>query len=220
MAILTDYQNLAADLRDQATELPSSLEEQLLTEVASVTARVQREYQELVSSHCIAQLTEQSFQALLRQQQSLSIRRLVTITLWVDKEIKECSNPASPSDCPDSPAFATPLGAALPELPLLALTASTSDVSRKLEARADRLSEARAEEKTESKMALSKSSSKVYIDIKPLDGTVSLPTEPADLAAQLSSPGWDLLFGTNRLQKWVSVTGAISRVVRQTVARA
>jgi len=215
MAILTDYQNLAADLRDQATELPSSLEEQLLTEVASVTARVQHEYEELVSSHCIAQLTEQSFQALLRQQQSLSIRRLVTITLWVDKEIKECSSPASPSDCPDSPAFATPAGAALPELPLFAL-----DVSRKLEARADRLSEARAEEKTESKMTLSKSSSKVYIDIKPLEGTASLPTEPADLAAQLSSTGWDLLFGTNRLQKWVSVTGAISRVVRQTVARA
>ena len=93
-------------------------------------------------------------------------------------------------------------------------------VAPELVARGHRSRNKAAEEETESQMTLSKSSSKVYIDIKPLEGTASLPTEPADLAAQLSSTGWDLLFGTNRLQKWVSVTGAISRVVRQTVARA
>jgi len=211
MVVMTDYSNLAADLRDEAGQLTPSIRDQLLTDVANVTARVQHEYEELVASPCIATLSEQSFQSLLRQQKSLSARRLVQITLWVDKELKECWTP----DCLDSPTCGTPVGY---------LFQTEQELCHKLEARAKRLSDARSQvvatAKSASKLVIAKSSSKIYIDIKPLEGHVQQATEePSALAARLSATGWDLLFGTNRLEKWASVTQSISRVVLQATAR-
>jgi len=228
LTVLGNFNNLLSDLRDVPGALPSATHEDIAITVARATAKVQEEYERFVSSTACRALSDHHFKQALSQQHALSLRRLVQLSTWVDKELSECDSPEDSDE--DSPTEASLIGSLLdsplPQQPDRHAGPSEEDDSRPKE------SPERPPE-IHSKLAFTKSSkcdSKVYINVEPLDGERILHKHQSSLISSsrsnipLSKRVWDFLFtkdllmGPDRREGLVQVARNVMSKVRDSVA--
>jgi len=174
LKVLRDFNNLLSDLTE--SDLPPAARDDMTITVATATAKVQEEYELLVSSNCCREFSDRNFQQVLVQQQALSVRRLVRLSTWVDDELAACASPSGehPPHIPlESPTEASMIGS------LLESPRSSDHENARSEAPVQESSEHQTEAagtRVCNKLAFTKSDSKVYIDVEPaIDGAVVKP---------------------------------------------